>query len=243
MYSTLLAAAARATANTARSTGAGSSFEPVAHLPAQTDVMTWCQQMGVGTALLLIVIGVVYLLYGWSWYKALITLNSALIGGYVGTMIGQQQGGYMLAGGFLGALVCGSAAWPLMKWAVALIGGICGLVVGAAAWRMAGLDPAFDWAGGMTGLVGFGLFAFILFRGSIIMYTSLQGAVMVMIGLLGLAFKHPDFAPAVLKNISAQPLIFPIAVLIPAILGLIFQQNYSPAAPAGAGGGGGDKKK
>ena len=233
MYGLILAAT-----NSAKNAATGPDL---VRFPAQNDVMTWAQTMGIGTCLLLIVVGAVYLLYGWQVYRPLITLNAAIIGGYIGVLVGQRAGGYALPGGFLGALVAGALAWPLMKWAVSMIGGICGAVAGASVWLTVGLDPRFAWAGAMTGLVGFGLFSFILFRGSIIMYTSLQGALMVIIGALGLVFKYPDFAPTLSKNLATQPLVLPIAILVPAVLGLIFQQMHSPGGgPAPAGG---DKKK
>ena len=88
----------------------------------------------------------------------------------------------------------------------------------------------------MTGLVGFGLFAFILFRGSIITYTSLQGGLMLIIGVLGLLLKYPSWGPGLSQHMAGQPLAMPIAVLIPVILGLVYQQTHT-----GGGDGGGAK--
>jgi hypothetical protein len=96
----------------------------------------------------------------------------------------------------------------------------------------------------MSGLVGFGLFSFILFRGSLIMYTSLQGAAMLITGLLSLAFKYQELAPKVTGGLNSQPMMLPLSVLIPAMLGLIYQQTHSAPVPGGGGGGGGgDEKK
>jgi hypothetical protein len=125
-----------------------------------------------------------------------------------------------------------------MKWAVAVMGGIVGAFAGASVWMtVRGLDPHYAWAGAMTGLVGFGLFAFILFRGSIIMYTSLQGSLMVVAGVLGLVFKYPDFTTRVSQSLSKQPLLLPVLVLIATALGLIFQQTHSTGDAAPASGG------
>ena len=199
-------------------------------------MLSWCQDMGPGTGLLLILIGAVYLLYGWSLFKVLITLNAAVLGGYIGTLLGGHLGSGVM-GGILGAIVSAAITYPLLKWGVAVMGGICGAMVGAGIWRASGLDPHYAWAGAMTGLVGFGLFSFILFRGSIIMYTSVQGAVMIVIGLLGVAFKYHDMAPKIAQSMSNQPLILPIGLIVPTILGLVYQQIYSNPVDAG-----GDKK-
>src|SRR5438132_1296083 len=152
---------------------------PINHVPGQGDLIKWCQEMGAGTGILFIILGVVFLMYGYSMFKGLITLNAAIIGGYVGAILGLKFGGSQLIGGVVGALIAAAVTWPLMKWAVAVMGGMVGAMVGAGVWKIAGQDPNFAWAGAMTGLVGFGLFSFILFRGSIMMYTSLQGALML----------------------------------------------------------------
>jgi len=207
---------------------------PFGHFPVQSDVLVWCRDMGIGTGILLVLVGCIYLLWGFNWHKALIIINAAIVGGYVGVMAGERVGGYLFAGGFLGAGAAAAIGWPLMKWTVAIIGGICGAVFGAIVWLTATLDPNFTWAGALTGLIFFGMLSFILFRGSIIMYTSLQGAMMLIIGLIGLACKHADLAPSISVNMMRQPLLMPLAVLIPAVLGLIYQQTHSAG---GAGGG------
>jgi hypothetical protein len=219
----------------------GQAFQPMTRFPGQMDLLGWCQQMGAGTALLLILLGAVYLLYGWSIFKVLITLNVAIVGAYAGAALGQHFGAMALPGGLVGAVVSAAVAYPLMKWAVAVMGGICGALVGASVWLSAGLPADLAWAGAMTGLVGFGMFSFILFRGSIIMYTSIQGALMVIVGVLGLAYKYQEFSPRITQGVSGQPFMLPLMVLIPTILGLIYQQTHS--TPAGGGGGGGGEKK
>ena len=218
MIPLLLAKVAHAAANTANT---ATNLGPMGHFPAQSEVLNWCRDMGIGTAILLTLMGLVYLLYGWHWFKALIIINAGIVGGYAGALAGDRVGGYLLVGGIIGAGAAVAVGWPLMKWTVV--------------WISAGLDPNFAWAGAMTGLVFFGMLSFILFRGSIIMYTSLQGAMMLVIGLLGLAYKHGSLAPTISSNILRQPLLLPVAVLVPAVLGLIYQQTHSP----GGGGGGG----
>jgi hypothetical protein len=223
----LLGKAAAAASNAAAVAPSPFDFQPITRFPAQQDFLTWCQQMGTGSAILIVIIGVVYLMYGWTMFRGLVLLNAMLIGAYVGVLVGSRYSTYPLAGGLIGAVVAGITTWPLMKWAVAVIGGLVGAVLGASVWMAAGLEPTYSWAGALTGLVGFGLFSFILFRASIIMYTSLQGATMVVMGLLGLTFKYPELAQKVTSSLATQPLMFPIAVGVPVLLGLIYQQTHS----------------
>ncbi|MGA2501294.1 MAG: hypothetical protein ABSH20_26440 [Tepidisphaeraceae bacterium] len=236
----LLAKTAAAAANTTAAAPSPLDFEPITRFPVQQDFLTWCHQVSTGSAILIMLAGVVYLMYGWKMFRGLILLNAVLIGAYIGVIVGSRYATYPLAGGLIGAAIAGITTWPLMKWAVAVIGGLVGAVLGASVWMAADLDPAYAWAGALTGLVGFGLFSFILFRASIIMYTSLQGAIMVVMGLLGLAFKYPEMAQKVSTSLTSQPLMLPIAVGVPVLLGLIYQQTHSqgesgPPAPAKKG--------
>jgi hypothetical protein len=176
---------------------------------------------------------VIYLGFGVAAFRWLVTLNAAIVGAYFGAWVGGKADSTMPAA-IVGGFTAAALAWPLMKYAVAVMGGVYGAVLGAALWRSVGLPPDLAWAGGLVGLVGFGLLSFILFHGSLMMYTSLQGSVMLVFGLLGLVFKYPDIGMRILESLTAKPFILPMAIFIPSILGLLYQQNqYGSPAPAG----------
>lgn len=204
-------------------------------LPEQADLLTWCRDMNPGAATLLVAAGVVYLLFGLYLFRWLLTLNAALVGAYLGSLVG-RSGDTAVVGAFMGGFAAAAATWPLMKWAVAVMGGLFGALLGISLWRAAGLDPAYAWSGGLTGLIFFGMLNFVVFRVSVMTYTSLQGSVMLIFGLLSLLFKSPDAAGRLIDALTIKPFILPAAVFIPAICGM-FYQGY--AAPAGAD----DKKK
>jgi hypothetical protein len=208
-------------------------FPLPSHWPAQTDLLQWCQTMSPGTAAILILAGIIYLLCGYYIYKWLVTINALLVGLYVGAIIGTRCFDTAAAGAIVGGFTAAAISWSMMKYAVAAMGGIFGALLGASIWRQAGLDPIFAWSGAMTGLVAFGLCAFILFRGSVIMYTSLQGAVMLVFGLLGMIYKYQEVAPRVTSNMNARAFILPLCVFIPAMIGLIYQQTRYPEAGGG----------
>ena len=50
------------------------------HWPVQNDILSICQHMGPGLAAFLLILGVVYLMFGYNIYKALIMLNAAVLG-------------------------------------------------------------------------------------------------------------------------------------------------------------------
>lgn len=199
-----------------------------AHWPARLDLIDWCQSMSPGTAALLVLAGVVYLLFGYYLFKWLVMLNAALIGFAMGEWIGSRFGA-PISSGILGAVLVAAICWPLMKYAVAVLGGIVGGVIGASLWLTFKQEPAFAWAGAMTGVVFFGMLAFILFRGSIIMYMSLQGSLMLVLGALGLIYKYQEIAPPLTRGLTGNAFIMPMVILIPALIGLMYQQHNHPA--------------
>ena len=152
------------------------------HWPVQADLLTWCHEMNGGTAALLVMGGIVYLLFGFYIYKYLVLANAAIIGAWIGAVLGEKSNGALL-GGVLGAFLGCAITWPTMKYAVAVMGGLFGALLGASIWNAVGLEHKFAWAGALSGLIAFGMLSFILFRGSIMMYMSLQGSVMLIFGL------------------------------------------------------------
>ena len=199
--------------------------------PAQADLLTWCQNMGALTAAMLVLAGAIYLIYGVYAYRMLVTLNAAVIGAYVGGLLGDKAGN-ATAGAMVGGFAAAALSWPLMKYAVAIMGGIFGMCLGASIWRACGQDAAYAWSGGGMGLIFFGMLSFLIFRGSIMMFMSLQGSVMLVFGLLGLIYKYQDLAPKVTSAFKSHQFLFPILVFVPTIIGLIYQQSNLTGAGA-----------
>lgn len=202
------------------------------HWPAQADLLGWAQHMGVGVAILLMLLGVVYLLFGSKFYHWLVLLNAAAVGAAAGVLIGRHTNMEMPLG-VAGGLVAIAVTWPLMNWGVAVMGGVFGAVLGASLWRLLGIDAHFAWAGGLIGLVGFGLLSFILFHGCVVMYTSLQGAFMLIFGVLSLLFKYQEISPAVAQHMLVRPFLLPMAIFVPTVIGIIYQQNVGAAEEKG----------
>ena len=227
----LIAAAAKSAA--APTTAPWIQSIPVpTHWPGQMDLLHWSQRMGPGMATLLIILGVIYLLFGFYLFKGLVVANAAIAGALLGAALGHRSGSEVPCA-VLGAFVAAAVAVPLMKWAVAVHGGLLGALLGGAIWRMSGLDPQFAWSGALTGLVAFGMFCFVVFRGSVITYMSLQGALMLVFGLLGLLYKYNNLGPKITNGLQARHFILPMAIFIPAVIGLLYQHANTKAATGG----------
>jgi len=202
-------------------------LHPPTRWPAQRDLLDWCQHMSPGLAALLILLGIIYLVFGFKLFKALVMLNAAAVGAALGFLLGEKTDmavALMVLCGFVAAAM----TWPLMKWAVAVMGGLAGALLGASVWQTFGLDATFAWSGALTGLVLFGLLSFILFRGSVTMFMSLQGAAMLIFGILAMIDKYEQVSSKVTHAMSVKPFLLPMAIIIPTIIGMLYQQSDGP---------------
>lgn len=200
---------------------------------AQADLLQACREMNVAVATLMIIGGVIFLLWGYYAFKTLVTLNAVIIGAWIGVLIGQQLGAPLPAA-LIGGFVAGVVTWPLMKYAVAIMGGLIGCVIGMSLWRSFGIDPHYAAAGGGMGLIFFGMLSFILFRTSIMMFTSLQGSLMLIFGILAVIYKFNGIDASLIDSkLMISPFVMPMAVGFAAVIGIIYQNaNGNPAAPA-----------
>lgn len=190
---------------------------------AQGDLLETCREMNVAAAVILIFGGIIFLLWGYYAFKWLVTLNAAVIGTWLGAIIGEQTGA-PLSAALIGGFVCAVVTWPLMKYAVAIMGGVIGAIVGMSLWRTSGLDPHFAAAGGGMGLIFFGMLSFILFRTSVMMFTSLQGSLMLIFGILGVIYKFQGIDTRTLETrLELSPFIMPMVVFFSAVFGIIYQ--------------------
>jgi len=220
-------------AETAASVGILPPLPADGHWPRESDFVNWCQAVGPGLAAFFLAAGIIFLLWGYPTFRYLIMLNCGIVGAYLGAAMGKKAD-TVLAGALIGGFIAAALAWPMMKWAVALTGASIGAVLGAAFWRVSGQAPDYDWAGGLTGFIAFGMLSFIVYRGGIILYTSLQGGLLLAAGMLALLEKYPSVAERLQSTLKEQPALVPLSIIIPAIVGLVYQYHQSSPSPATA---------
>jgi len=202
------------------------------HWPAQMDLLTACQNMGPGEACILVLLGIVYLMFGYSIFKFLVTLNAMAAGAYLGALLAKSTNA-VAGGAFVGAVIAAAITFPLMKYAIMIMGGIFGAALGASLWRQANLPSELAWAGALSGLIFLAMLSMIVYRGSVILYTSLQESEMRVFGILSLLYKYQSLAPNVTDVFAKRTFVLPMVVLIPALVGLLYQQSMYPAPAAG----------
>jgi len=150
----------------------------------QITRLSWLQ------ALVAVSFGAVYLIYGWRIFKVLAVVSFGMVGLFAGMHLGAKMGGGVsgqMWGGILGLLALAVLSIPFMHWAVSILGAVAGGIVTGCIWYAVGLPQQYIWAGVIIGVVAGGMISFIVFKISVMLFTSLGGAMLIITGLLALA--------------------------------------------------------
>ncbi len=154
----------------------------------------------------------IYLIYGWRVFKVLVVINFAIIGLLVGRITGAQLGS-QLWGGIIGTVILGAVSWPFMKFSVSILGAASGAVLGTALWQAATLPPRLFWGGSAVGLVAGAFLAFTSFKVAVMMFTSLQGSVLLGCSALALLRQYPGMESR-LAQVFPGPFMVPLIIII-----------------------------
>lgn len=205
------------------------------------------QALSVVWAVVFLIVGLLCMLNGYRFYKTSTVAIALMIGLFAGYWVGQQIHAPFIVAGCMGLLLA-AIAFPLMKFAVAIFGGVTGAFIGANLWAgiASALNKAADteipvdayWIGALVGLMLCGMLAFILFKLSIVMFTSVSGATIAVLGGLALLLSFDPWHDAIKSGLTASQLVVPLLVFVPAVIGLILQETWPDTKPAPSGGSG-----
>lgn len=195
--------------------------------------------------ILILAAGLVYMIWGWKIFKPLVILNIALVGGALGgaAALWLKQEPYWWVGSLIGAVVLGVAAWPLFRFCLAIIGMAFGSIVGYAfyteliVWMNRPDLAQYPWLGAVAGFIVFGVIAIGFVKPAIILLTSLQGGMMILIAALGLLCNAPSLRPELLTRLDESPWIAQAAVAAVTLVGIVIQIGKSQKAAAAAESG------
>ncbi|MEE9211310.1 MAG: hypothetical protein V3U29_01525 [Phycisphaeraceae bacterium] len=189
------------------------------------------QAMSVVWAIVFLIVGVLCMLSGYKFYRAVTVLLALAVGMFAGYYLGKKINAEYIVAGCLGLLfaVC---CFPLLKYAVAALGGLAGAFLGANLWSSiahllgtAGTATAKHyWVGALIGLILCGMLAFILWKLSIVLFTSVGGATIAVLGGMALVLNFQPWRQTVTDSLSAHAITIPLLVFIPALIALIFQE-------------------
>jgi len=179
-------------------------------------------------ALILIAFGSICLFYGWRIFKILVIICFSFLGLAIGWFFTQKfiNGLDPLWGAVVGMVVLGVCAVSLIKWAVCALGAIAGGVVTGGIWHAAGLSDQYIWAGALIGIVAGGMISFIIFKISIMLFTSLGGSILIMTGVLTLLYLWPQTQQNLEQWFFFKQWFLPVIIIIPAFAGLYIQNKF-----------------
>jgi hypothetical protein len=197
---------------------------------AGSEAASSAPTFGVIESLILVGLGVVFLLYGFKYFKILVMVNAAAVGGCLGYYLGtvSQSQSIPILFAVAGALVFGALAWPLQRAAVALLGAVSGLIIGWVLWDAvinltgnASLAQYQD-AVALVGMTVLGMLTFISFNPVVMIFTSIQGASMIVLGMVSLLMSYNDLAPS-LRTALERGCLPGIFVACLALVGFVLQ--------------------
>ena len=190
----------------------------------QATVLTWQQ------AVVAIAFGIIPLMYGWRIYKLLTVIGFGLIGLYLGLWVGSQFQ-RPLVGAVAGIILLAALSLPLMRWAVSILGALAGGVIAAGVWHACNLPQQFVWAGALIGLVAGGMLSFVVFKLSVMLFTSFAGSSLVILGGFALVYRFETFVqdpPTTYLNelYYNNHWFLPLLLIALTLLGIILQLRF-----------------
>ncbi|MBN2456860.1 MAG: hypothetical protein JXB29_10075 [Sedimentisphaerales bacterium] len=179
-------------------------------------------------ALTFISFGVVCIFYGWRVFKVLVIISFAFLGLILGITIAGKVGGENreFFGALVGVVALGVLAVPLMRWAVSILGAIAGGLITSGIWYACGLNESYIWAGAITGIVAGGMISFIIFKIAVMLFSSLGGSVLMVVGTLALLYLYPATTEDVEQLFFNHKWFLPIALIVPTAIGILVQNKF-----------------
>jgi len=195
------------------------------------DVMwKYVSSLGLVEALTFISFGSVCLFYGWRVFKILVTICFGLLGLTLGIWANDQLiGGNVIWLSLICTIFFAVLSIPFMRLGVTLLGALSGGILTAGVWLAAGLPEQYLWAGGLVGFIAGGMMSFIVFKVAVILFTSLGGSTLTVVGILAILYgfilegKSEQFEEFVFTNQWFLPAI----LLIPMGVGIFLQHRFS----------------
>lgn len=198
------------------------SLVPIDFIWGQISALSWIQ------AIIAISFGAVYLLYGCKIFKILVVIAFGLIGMSIGIRVGQFMSGlnWQIWGGVLGAVILGSVSIPLMRWSVSILGAIAGGIITTGIWYAFDLpDNHLILAGALIGIIAGGMLSFVVFDAAVVLFTSLGGASLIVIGVLALLLHYEPTSNDVQNWVYNYKWFLPASMVITTILGILIQKQ------------------
>jgi hypothetical protein len=183
-----------------------------------------------------VVVGVLCVINGYKWHKWVVIVLALLLGLLVGNILSQRMGKSMIVAASLGILFA-TVATPMLRWTVAIFAGLTGAFLGANAWTLANASPSnAQWAGACMGFIAMALLSFVIFRMVVVMFTSIGGAAMLVLGSIALLMQVPGWHEGIRQHLTSNTHLIPLLVTVAAVGGFVLQESSVRNASNGGEG-------
>jgi hypothetical protein len=176
---------------------------------------------------IVMLVGIVCILQGYRWHRWIVVVLALMLGLAVGELVSDQVGRSSVVAIAMGLLFAAVAS-PMLRFTVAIFAGLAGAFLGANLWSiLQGTEAGEPWPGAAMGFILLALSSFLIFRISIILFTSLGGAAMFVIGGIASLLHIEAVQAAVREHLAQHQLIVPLLVGVTAVLGFVLQENWT----------------
>ena len=173
-------------------------------------------------AVIFMVLGGICVFNGYRWHKLVIVLLAGLGGVWAGVEFGDSIGAQTIVATSLG-LLAAMLAWPLLRYAASLFGGLAGAFAGANIWTAIGQPPEQHYVGAIVGLIIVGMLAFLAFRGVVVILTTVGGATLLTLGSISAMIEVEAWRTAIINSMTEHPVVVPFIVGSVAVIGAVLQ--------------------
>ena len=189
------------------------------------DLISQLSALPALAGVVLVAVGAACVFNGYRWHRWIMVVLALLLGYGLGQMLSSELGRSSVIAIALGVLLA-AIATPMLKFTVAFFAGVAGAVIGATLWAMFRVDqPELAWAGAGMGFISLALMSFIFFRIVVILFTSVGGGAMLILGSIALLLQLDTTQSMVKEQLLAHTSVVSILVLATAAIGFVTQEG------------------
>jgi phosphoglycerol transferase MdoB-like AlkP superfamily enzyme len=182
--------------------------------------------------------GIVFVIYGWRTNKVLAVINFSTLGGFAGHWIAVRLGMNEIACTISsGAVLGGLCIWQTRHGVSLLAGGAGGVLGASLAYSLKSVlahPTPWIWAGFLVGFVTFALLAFIVYKVAALLYSSVQGSILAVVGVLSLLSTQAPIGEKLPDFLGTHAYMLPIMFWILTVTSIIIQQTLLKRDPSWA---------
>jgi hypothetical protein len=194
-------------------------------LSRPSELLDALSQLPLIGASVIVVIGALCVLNGYRWHKWVVVGLAFILGIGLGHLLSAHVGNAAIVAIAVG-LLCAIIATPMLKITVAIFAGLTGAFIGANVWAaLGGTPPDTQWAGAAMGFILLAMSSLVLFKLVIVLFTSVGGAAMVVLGSITLLLHVPAWEQAIREALTTNHVLIPLLLCVAAVAGFVLQQG------------------